>query len=170
MRSVRVVLVLYAASLAVTGGWAAAFPRSFYDDYPGFGLVWVAPDGPYNEHLVRDVGTLFLALATLVAVAAVRTTPLLVGVAAGASLVNAVPHLTYHLFNMEVLETSEQVTSGATLVVAAVVPLGLLWWVARLRPRSGPQSGAGGEHVGDGGVDAGQRVGAGPVVAEPGDE
>ena len=35
----------------------------FYDDFPGLGRSWVAADGPYNEHLVRDVGALNLALA-----------------------------------------------------------------------------------------------------------
>ena len=36
-------------------------PRSFYDDFP-LGRGWVAMDGPYNQHLVRDVGSLNLAL------------------------------------------------------------------------------------------------------------
>jgi hypothetical protein len=170
MKGVRVVLAVYAVVIGGTGLWAAAFPRSFYDDYPGFGMVWVAPDGPYNEHLVRDVGTLFLALATVVAVAAVRTTPLLVGVAAGASLVNAVPHLTYHLFNLEVLDTSDQVTSGIALVSAAVVPLGVLWWLVRTGSAGSAGSASGGEDVGDRRLDAGDGVGDGPVLAEPGDE
>ena len=47
--------------------WSASGPRvapkSFYEDFPGAGRVWVAVDGPYNEHLVRDVGSLNLALA-----------------------------------------------------------------------------------------------------------
>ncbi|HEY8524859.1 MAG TPA: hypothetical protein VIL48_07860 [Acidimicrobiales bacterium] len=173
---VRILLGVYAALLGATGAWAAAFPRSFYDDYPGFGLVWVAPDGPYNEHLVRDVGTLFLALATLLAAAAVRTTPLMVGVAAGASLVDAVPHLTYHLFNMEVLEARDQVTSGVSLVLAVVLPLGLLVWVARSaagREESaagGPGSATSGQQVGDRFLDASERAGPGPVGAEPADE
>lgn len=164
MTPVRVVVAVYAATLAVTGVWAAAFPRSFYDDFPGFGQVWVAADGPFNEHLVRDVGSLNLALAVLLAVAAVRTTPLLVGVAAGVNLVNAVPHLTYHLLNLDVLDTTEQVTSGVVLVAAVVTPAALLWWVARAG------SAGGGEDVGDRGLDASQRVGAGPVLTEPGDQ
>ena len=46
------------------------FPRSFYDDFPGAGRTWVAVDGPYNEHLVRDVGGLNLALAFVAVLAA----------------------------------------------------------------------------------------------------
>ena len=50
---------------AFVGAWALAAPRSFYDGFPMPGLLgaWVASDGPYNEHLVRDVGSLYLALA-----------------------------------------------------------------------------------------------------------
>ena len=39
-----------------TGLWATLSPRSFYDEFPGGGRAWVAADGPYNEHLVRDFG------------------------------------------------------------------------------------------------------------------
>jgi hypothetical protein len=118
--------------LAVTGVWAGAFPRSFYDDFPGFGRVWVAVDGPYNEHLVRDVGTLTLALAVLLLVAAVRTTPVLVGVAAGVNLVNAVPHLVYHLRHLEVYDTTDQVANVVALGTGVLVPLVLLAWVRRI--------------------------------------
>jgi hypothetical protein len=156
----RAVVAIYGAALAVTGGWAAAFPRSFYDDFPGFGRVWVAVDGPYNEHLVRDVGSLNLALAALLLAAAVRTTPLLVGVAAGANLVNAVPHTVYHLRHMDVFGTTDQVTNVIVLGASVLAPIGLLWWVSR----------AGGEHVGDRRLDAGDRVAPGAVLAEPGDE
>lgn len=128
---VRVLLAAYAATLAVTGGWAAAFPRSFYDDFPGFGRVWVAVDGPFNEHLVRDVGTLTLAQATLVAVAAAVGTWRLVAVASAVALVNAVPHLVYHLANLAGLETPDVVSSIASLTAAVVVPVGVLGWLVR---------------------------------------
>jgi hypothetical protein len=157
---VRVVLAVYGAGLALTGVWAAAFPRSFYDDFPGFGRVWVAVDGPYNEHLVRDVGSLNLALAVLLLAAAMRTTPLLVGVAAGVNLVNAVPHTLYHLRHLDVFETTDQVTNVIVLASTVLAPIALLWWVSR----------AGGEDVVERRLDAGDRVGAGPVLAEPGDK
>jgi len=129
---VRGVLALLGALQAITGVWAGAFPRSFYDDFPGFGRVWVAVDAPYNEHLVRDVGTLTLALAVLVLLAAVHTTPLLVGVAAGVNLVNAVPHLVYHLRHLEVYDTTDQVANVVALGSAVLVPLALLVWVRRV--------------------------------------
>jgi hypothetical protein len=164
---VRVVLAVYGIGLAVTGAWAAAFPRSFYDDYPGFGRVWVAVDGPYNEHLVRDVGSLNLALAALLLIAAVRATPLLVGLAAGVNLVNAVPHTIYHLRHLDVFGTTDQVVNVLVLGSTIVAPLVLLWWVARTGSAG---SGAGGEQVADDRFDAGDRVAPGPVLAESGDE
>jgi hypothetical protein len=128
----RVALAAYAVTLAVTGVWAAGFPRSFYDDFPGLGRIWVAVDGPFNEHLVRDVGTLNLALATLLAVAALRATPVLVAVAAGASLVNAVPHLTYHMLNLGVYDTTDRVGNAVALGLAVAAPLWVLWLAARM--------------------------------------
>jgi hypothetical protein len=116
------------------GLWATFSPRSFYDDFPGGGRAWVAADGPYNEHLVRDVGSLYLALAALLVVAAVRGTPTLVAVAAGVNLVNAVPHMTYHVLNLDVYDTTDKVLNVFVLGAAVVVPVGLLLYVTRRRP------------------------------------
>src|SRR5690606_22522979 len=65
----RIVLALTAAVGTYVGIWAAAFPRSFYDSFPGFGFMWISVDGPYNEHLIRDVGALYLAIAAIAVVA-----------------------------------------------------------------------------------------------------
>jgi hypothetical protein len=93
----RVVLALLAWSSAVVGVWAAFAPRSFYESFPGGGRSWVAPDGPYNEHLVRDVGELNLALTVVTLFALVLLTRALVLATAVAWLVYSVPHLVYHL-------------------------------------------------------------------------
>ncbi|HTO00773.1 MAG TPA: hypothetical protein VL068_08885, partial [Microthrixaceae bacterium] len=81
----RLALGYLALNSLVVGIWAQFAPRSFYDDFPGFGAVWVAVDGPYNEHLVRDVGGLNLALAVVLIAALVTLTPTLVMTAAIAS-------------------------------------------------------------------------------------
>ncbi len=52
----RVVAVVLAASGLYAGLWAATTPRSFYDSFLGLHRAWVSVDGPFNEHLVRDVG------------------------------------------------------------------------------------------------------------------
>ncbi|SCL35481.1 hypothetical protein GA0070624_5272 [Micromonospora rhizosphaerae] len=66
---------LLAVAAAYQGVWAAAFPLSFYNDFPAPGLHWVAALGPYNEHLARDVGALNLALLVLSVWALRRPTP-----------------------------------------------------------------------------------------------
>ena len=66
LRTQQALLVILALSAALVGGWATADPHSFYASFPGAGHHWVAMDGPYNEHLVRDVGSLNLSLVVLV--------------------------------------------------------------------------------------------------------
>ena len=76
-RWIRVALGYLALISLEIGVWAQFFPRSFFDHYPGLGRAWVAVDGPYNEHLVRDVGGLNLGLAAVLIIALVtlsRTT------------------------------------------------------------------------------------------------
>ena len=119
-RAIRVVLVALGAVAVVVGGWALVAPRSFYDDFPATGRDWVAADGPFNEHLVRDVGALLLALAVVTAVAAVRLSPVLVRTASVAWLVYSVPHLAYHLHHLELYDVGDQVALAATLVVPVV--------------------------------------------------
>jgi hypothetical protein len=90
------------------GLWATLAPRSLYDDFPGGGRAWVAADGPYNEHLVRDFGALNLALTAVVTVALVTGTPAVIRAAALAWLVYSVPHLVYHARHLEVYDTSDE--------------------------------------------------------------
>jgi hypothetical protein len=125
------------ASLALTAGgigvWAQFAPRSFYEDFP-FGRGWVALDGPYNEHLVRDVGGLNLALAVLTVAALVLVGPTLVRVAAVGWLVYAVPHLAYHVRHLEAYEPTDRVLNLVGLLASVVVPALLLVIVPRERP------------------------------------
>lgn len=114
-------LVVLVVTDAVIGVWAGLFPRSFYDGFPGLGRVWVAVDGPYNEHLVRDVGTLYLGLAVIGLVALISRRTLLVSAFGLGSLVFGLPHLVYHLRHTDVLGTTDNVLSvgGLALAVAA---------------------------------------------------
>jgi hypothetical protein len=133
----RIALVVIAGGTAVVGVWAQLFPRSFYDDFPGAGRVWVAVDGPFNEHLVRDVGGLNLALALVAIVALVTGSVLLARVAGGAALVYGVPHLVYHASHLHAFDTGDKVAligslgfSALAAVVAVAAP------VATSSPRS----------------------------------
>ena len=58
----RILLWILNAIGAFVGVWALVFPREFYDSFPGLGFGAWATDGPFNEHLIRDVGALYLAL------------------------------------------------------------------------------------------------------------
>jgi hypothetical protein len=134
-RMMRIGLVVLGFPALVIGFWAAFFPRSFYDDFPGLGRTWVAPDGPYNEHLVRDVGELNLALVVVTAVAAVALTPIIVRAVLAGWLVYSVPHLVYHLRTMEPFATDDQVSIGSSLALVPILAAVLLVLDVRARPR-----------------------------------
>jgi len=126
----RIVLAYLALSGALVGLWAGFAPRSFYDDFPGLGRVWVAVDGPYNEHLVRDVGWLNLALMVATIWAAVTLARALVVGVLAAWLVTGVPHLVYHVANLGGLGTGDRVAELASLALAPVLAGVLLVLVA----------------------------------------
>jgi hypothetical protein len=128
-RIVRVVLVVWAAVSVQLGLWATFAPRSFYDDYPGFGRHWVRVNGPYNEHFVRDFGALNLALAVVTIFALVTfARPLVIAVAV-AWLAWDIPHLVYHLRHLDVYDTGDKVlnvSALAALPVLAILVLALM--------------------------------------------
>lgn len=123
----RAILVYLALAGLLVGVWAAVFPRAFYDDFPGFGRVWVAVDGPYNEHLVRDVGQFSLAMAVITIVAAVTMQSQLVRVVALAWLVNSVPHFVYHVRHLDNYDTTDTIGNVVSLGLLVVLPLVVLF-------------------------------------------
>jgi hypothetical protein len=127
---VRVGLVYLAATGLVVGLWAGLAPRAFYDDFPGLGRVWVAVDGPYNEHLVRDVGWWNLALAAATVWAAVSLARGAIVAVLVAWLVTSVPHLGYHVAHLDGLATSDRIGEVASLVLIPAVAAALLAVVA----------------------------------------
>jgi hypothetical protein len=131
----KVALVVIAGGGLVVGVWAQGFPSSFYDDFPGVGRVWVAVDGPYNEHLVRDVGGLNLALGFVAVMALVTGSPLLARVTGGAALLYGLPHFVYHATHLGPYDTGD---ASAMLTSLGVVVLAALLLVA---PTPTPTSG-----------------------------
>ena len=131
----RLVLGILAAVQATDGLYALFAPRSFYDDFPA-GRGWVEALPAYSEHLVRDVGALFLATAVVLAAAAIWLERRLVLVALVSFLVFSVPHTIYHLFNLEGISTGDAITEAVLLVLTVLAPLALL--VAMLRPPPRP--------------------------------
>lgn len=114
-------LVLLLQGLLV-GGWALIGPRSFYDDFPGFGHHWTAPTGPYNEHFVTDVGAAYLALAALALLALAWGDLRSCRLAAAAWVVFSAPHFLFHARHLTGLTSFDKVAElgslGGTLVLA----------------------------------------------------
>ncbi len=128
-------LGLLAAVQVVDGFYALLAPRSFYEDFPA-GRGWVEALPAYNEHLVRDVGSLFLATAVVLIAAAVWLERRLVLVALISFLVYSVPHLIYHLLNLEPFSTGDAIAEAVTLALTVIAPVWLL--VTMLRSGSPP--------------------------------
>ncbi|GAA2041455.1 hypothetical protein GCM10009819_29150 [Agromyces tropicus] len=110
---------------AFVGAWALLAPRSFADGFPFPALfeAWVGVDGPYNEHLIRDVGALYLALVAAGVVAALMRradASVAVGVA---WVVFSIPHLAYHLGHLDGLPpldaVAQPIALASSLVLAA---------------------------------------------------
>jgi hypothetical protein len=117
----------YLALVAIQiGVWAQFAPRSFYDDFPGLGRTWVSVDGPYNEHLVRDVGGLYLALSVLLVAAMITLTRTVIIAASVAVLVSGVPHFVYHVTNRDGLSSGDLAMSLGGLALFAALPVALL--------------------------------------------
>jgi hypothetical protein len=133
----RIILALLALVAVELGLWATFTPRAFYENFPGAGKHWVAIDGPYNEHLIRDFGGLNLALAVITIVALVKLTPVLVKTAAGAWFVWSLPHFIYHARHLERFDTADKIALISTLGLSVVGPVVLYLLQART---AAPQS------------------------------
>jgi hypothetical protein len=112
----RIVLALTVLLGLYVGVWAEFFPVQFSSSFPGLGLHWIDVDGPYNEHLIRDVGALYLGLATVSLAAAFSRSAVPGRIAGLGWAVFGVLHFGYHLLHLE----------GSTVdIVGNIVSLGL---------------------------------------------
>jgi hypothetical protein len=111
------------------GTVAAAAPHTFYTEFP-FLAHWVERLPPYNEHLVTDVGGLYLGFAVFLAWAAWKPERNIVQAASVAFLTVTVPHLLYHVLNLQgfgFVDGAGEIAALASLVVPPAVAL----WAAR---------------------------------------
>ncbi|GHF15001.1 hypothetical protein GCM10017786_55940 [Amycolatopsis deserti] len=120
------ILTLLALTGLVVGFWAAVLPESFYGDFPVIRPSWVSLDGPYNEHLVRDVGSMFLALGAVTVGAIVVRTTTAARLAGVAWLVFSVPHAIYHLAHLHVFPPLDQVLNAVALPGLALLALAVV--------------------------------------------
>jgi len=119
-----------AALLALTAGligvWAEFAPLSFYRSFPLAGHPWISSLGPYNEHLIRDVGGLYLALLVLTGWAAIRPHVGTLRLAGAAWLAFSLPHLIFHLMHLDELGTADKIGNIVSLAVNVVLALVLV--------------------------------------------
>ena len=117
----RVCLIVLTVFGYFVGPWAYFAPLHWYNHFPGMGLSWVPVLGPYNEHFVKDVGAMFLALATLSAGAffylANRT--LILVTAVSWTIFNLL-HLIYHATMMHMYGTRDAILNGVILSAVLV--------------------------------------------------
>src|SRR4051794_29302893 len=125
-RRLRGGIAVLAVTPALVGIWATVSPRGFYDQFPGGGHHWVSAVGPYDEHLVRDVGALYLGALVLLILAWVWMDRRLVQATLISYAVAALPHLVYHATALDGFSTGDAVAEIGGLALNVVLPLGLL--------------------------------------------
>jgi hypothetical protein len=128
--AIRVALAAVGLLQLVDGLYALLAPVSFYEDFP-LGRGWVAALPSYSEHLVRDVGGLFLATGAFLLAAAWILERRLVIVAAASFLLFSVPHTIYHLFNLGPYSTGDAIVNALGLTATVVLPAWVLFVVLR---------------------------------------
>jgi hypothetical protein len=126
--AIAVVLAALGLVQLVDGLYALIAPSSFYGDFP-FGRGWVEALPAYSEHLVRDVGSLFIATAVLLLAASWILERRLVIVACISYLAFAVPHTIYHYANLGVYDTGDAIANFVALGASVVLPLWVLYVV-----------------------------------------
>jgi AhpD family alkylhydroperoxidase len=140
--AIRGLLLALGIPQAAIGLWALVASRSFYDEFPT-GQGWVAALGPFDEHLVIDVGALFVAIGMLMVLAAAWMRRPLVVAASIAWLLFAVPHTIWHATDLGPLSVGNAIANMVTLAVTVGGPLlvlGLLRAPATM-PKPAPVNG-----------------------------
>lgn len=128
-RTTRSALWLLCASAALIGLTATIAPRSFYDDFP-FVTDWVNLLPPYNEHLVTDVGGLYLGFAVVFGWAASTLERTLIRAACGGWLLTAGLHFGFHAGHLEGFGTADAIAELGSLAIVIGAPLLALWATA----------------------------------------
>jgi hypothetical protein len=127
-RSARAALGVLFASALLIGLTAAILPRTFYADFP-FVAHWVELLPPYNEHLVTDVGGLYLGFAVLFAWAGWTLDRTLVRAVSVAWLLTATLHLIFHSGHLDGFGTADAIAEIASLALLLAPPAVAVWAV-----------------------------------------
>jgi hypothetical protein len=129
----RTILYVLGGIQLLNGIWITISPTSFYEDFP-LGRGWVEALPAYNEHLMRDVGGLFMATGVLVLVAGYLLERRLTLITLVVWLLFAVPHTIYHLLSLEPYGTGDAIGNVVALAATVLLPAYLLVVLLRERP------------------------------------
>jgi hypothetical protein len=130
MNVARAALVILALAAASVGLPATLAPHAFYDSFP-FLTHWVDRIPPYNEHLVTDVGGLYLGFTVLFAWAGWTLQPTLVRAVCSAWLLAAALHLGFHATHLDTVDTVDAIAEVASLAFLLIPPPVAIWAVQR---------------------------------------
>jgi len=125
---IRICLGVLGLSALSIGIPAAFAPETFYTDFPFYtALVKLLP--PYNEHLVTDIGGLYLGFAVLFIWALVKPSRQLIVPVCSAWIVAQALHFAFHIGHLTGFTTTEAIgqTIGLGLyILVAIIPIALL--------------------------------------------
>jgi hypothetical protein len=111
----RAGLFALAFEAGLIGVHALFFPQYFYSEFL-LGRGWVQMLPPYNEHITRDLGALYLGFFFLMSYAAVKLSRDLVNGAIVSFMVATIPHMVFHAIH----------TEDAPLLIDKILQVGLL--------------------------------------------
>jgi hypothetical protein len=134
----RTALLTLAAGAALPGLHALLAPRGFFGGFPVGPADWVVLLPPYNEHLVTDVGSFYLAFAVLFAWAGRTLHPALVQPLCAAWALAATAHLVFHVTHLDGFGASDAAAQTASLSLVLVLP-GMAVWAVRRRAAPAPE-------------------------------
>jgi tellurite resistance protein TehA-like permease len=129
----RITLAYLTIMGVAVGIWAFCFPLAFYSTFPGFGFTWVSVDGPFNQHLVRDVGAAFLMMGGLAGLGLLRpllAAPFAVGFA---TLIFNLAHFSYHATHLGMFMPVDATLNVLILLSTVLCSVWLMLPQARMR-------------------------------------
>ena len=134
-------LVATVVIVGFVGAWSYFLPQAYYDHFPSVLGEWVSKDGPYNEHLVRDHGAMYLALGAASLYGLIRPSQVGCRLLGIAWTVFGILHFAYHVTHLGHLPPDEAVGQVVVLAVAIVLAVMLLIPGRTAEPTAGPQLG-----------------------------
>ncbi len=134
MKQIKFLLFFLLIANAIPGIWALFFPQNFYTSFPhlGLGLHWIDTMGAFNDHLIRDVGAFFCALASLSLFTLNRFEEGTIRLTAYANIVFALPHLIYHIIMINMFVTmTDKIIGILSLAMAVIIPVVIVLMVGK---------------------------------------